>query len=273
MSSDSKMPPTDPDKATDTAFDVFICYNRLDEAAVEEIERDLRRRGLRPWLDVRELRPGLPWQPALERQIRKIGAAAVFVGAGARGPWQDLEIQAFLRQFVKRGCPVIPVILPDCHDVPELPVFLEGMTWVDFRVEHPDPMAQLVWGVTGEKPGEDATGASAPKPANPRVSIAKLPATGEHFVAREAELARLDAAWDDEATNVISFVAMGGVGKSALVNEWLDRLAADGWHGAERVLGWSFYSQGTDAAGASSETFTEVALDWLGYQGEVIKSP
>ncbi len=155
---------------------------------------------------------------------------------------------------------MIPVILPDCDDVPDLPVFLEGMTWVDFRVERPDPMAQLVWGVTGEKPDSDAPETGTLKPAAVRVSIAKLPATGEHFVAREAELARLDAAWDDEATNVISFVAMGGVGKSALVNAWLDRLAGDGWRGAERVLGWSFYSQGTEAAGASSEAFTEYAL-------------
>ncbi len=107
----------------------------------------------------------------------------------------------------------------------------------------------------------------------PEVSIAKLPSTGEHFVAREAELARLDAAWADPAMNVISFVAMGGAGKSALVNEWLDRLAADGWRGAARVLGWSFYSQGTEAVGASSEAFTEFALDWLGYEGEVITSP
>ncbi len=107
----------------------------------------------------------------------------------------------------------------------------------------------------------------------PKVSIAKLPVTGEHFVAREEELARLDAAWDDPDTNVISFVALGGIGKSALVNEWLGALQADGWRGAERVLGWSFHSQGTEGAGASSEAFTEYALKWLGYQGEIITSP
>ncbi len=120
---------------------------------------------------------------------------------------------------------------------------------------------------TASRPTEPAA------PAKPRVSIARLPATGEHFVARKAELARLDAAWNDPATNVISFVALGGVGKSALVGTWLDRVAAGGWRGAERVLGWSFYSQGTDAAGASSEAFTEYALRWLGYEGKIIKSP
>ena len=106
----------------------------------------------------------------------------------------------------------------------------------------------------------------------PRIAIAKLPVTGETFVAREEELTRLDAAWED-GTNVISFVALGGAGKSALVNRWLDGMQRDGWRGAERVLGWSFYSQGTEAAGASSEAFTAYALDWLGYKGEPITSP
>lgn len=110
----------------------------------------------------------------------------------------------------------------------------------------------------------------------PRISISKLPVTGETFVAREAELARLDAAWgsaEESGLNVLGFVAMGGAGKSALVNEWLGQMQEDGWRGAERVLGWSFYSQGTDSVGASSEAFTESALDWLGYEGDVITSP
>ncbi len=257
----------------DSAFDVFLCHRSGDKPAVERIGRALRERGLKPWLDAWELRPGLPWQPALEAQIRTIRAAAVFVGAEGLGPWQDQELQAFLRQFVKRGCPVIPVILAECEKVPELPVFLEGMTWVDFRDESSDPLARLVWGITGDKPDLEP-GETKPAAAKAtRVSIARLPVTGEDFVARADELARLDAAWDDPATKVVSFVAPGGIGKSALVNRWLDAVAADGWRDAERVLGWSFYSQGTDAAGASSEAFTEFALDWLGYEGEVITSP
>ncbi len=105
------------------------------------------------------------------------------------------------------------------------------------------------------------------------MSISRLPVTGEQFVGREDELACLDKAWADSSANVISFVAFGGVGKSALVNEWLDRLAGDGWRGAERVLGWSFYSQGTNAIGASGDAFVEYALTWLGYRGAPIISP
>jgi hypothetical protein len=34
---------------------------------------------------------------------------------------------------------------------PQLPIFLEGMTWVDFRKEDPNPMERLIWGITGER--------------------------------------------------------------------------------------------------------------------------
>ena len=65
-------------------------------------------------------------------------------------------------------------------------------------------------------------------------------------------------AWVDPGINIISLVAEGGAGKSALVNEWLNRLRADNYRGAAMVLGWSFYSQGTKERATSSDGF----LDW-----------
>ncbi|HEV2765649.1 MAG TPA: TIR domain-containing protein, partial [Pyrinomonadaceae bacterium] len=132
-------------------FDVFLCHNSQDKPAVKEIGERLKERGILPWLDVWELRPGLPWQEALERQIEKIKSAAVFVGPGGTGPWQNQELRAFLSEFVERKVPVIPVLLPGCDETPKLPVFLRAMTWVDFRKQEADPLRQLVWGITGEK--------------------------------------------------------------------------------------------------------------------------
>jgi GTPase SAR1 family protein len=132
-------------------FDVFLCHNSADKPVVKAIGEMLKERGILPWLDEWELRPGLPWQKALEQQIKQIESVAVFVGKNGIGPWQDLEQAAFIRQFVNRGFPVIPVILPDCDKPPELPVFLEGMTWVSFAKQMPDPMEQLIWGITGER--------------------------------------------------------------------------------------------------------------------------
>jgi hypothetical protein len=133
------------------SFDVFLCHNSADKPAVKAIGEQLRQRGIRPWLDEWELRPGLPWQEALEAQIATIGAAAVFVGPSGIGPWQDMELNAYLRQFVQRHCPVIPVILPGVPGAPTLPLFLGAMTWVDFRLTDPDPLERLIWGITGKR--------------------------------------------------------------------------------------------------------------------------
>src|SRR4030095_4340380 len=73
-------------------FDVFLCYHGIDNTFVKHIGEQLKNRGLLPWLDEWELRPGLPWQRSLEAQIENIKAAAVFVGANGIGPWQHMEI-------------------------------------------------------------------------------------------------------------------------------------------------------------------------------------
>ena len=141
-----------PGQRVEQRFDVFMCHNSEDKTAVIEIANQLKQRGMKPWLDVWELRPGAIWQYALEQQIESIGAAAVFVGQHGVGPWQSEEVYAFLQEFLQRKCPVIPVMLSSTQTQPRLPIFLKNRHWVDFRVQKPDPMSQLVWGITGDKP-------------------------------------------------------------------------------------------------------------------------
>jgi hypothetical protein len=137
-------------------FDVFLCYHTSDRSAVKQIGEQLKQQGILPWLDEWELRPGQPWQRALEKQIAQIKAAAVFVGPSGFGPWQEQETDALLREFITRSCPVIPVLLPNIprEKMPHLPIFLRGMTWVDFRVFDPDPLGQLIWGIIDQHPRE-----------------------------------------------------------------------------------------------------------------------
>ena len=141
---------------TQSPFDVFLCHNSEDKEAVIKIAEQLKDEyNIEPWLDEWELRPGFPWQQELEKQIAHIKSAAVFVGNSGIGPWQEDEINAFLREFKQRQCPVIPVLLPDAPQKPILPVFLRGITWVDFRQQmrvYIAPMDKLVWGITGNKP-------------------------------------------------------------------------------------------------------------------------
>lgn len=135
-----------------TTFDVFLCYNSKEKAEVQAIAHHLQARKITPWLDEWELAPGLPWQSALEEQIDEIRSAAVFVGSSGISPWQDMEVRGLIREFMRRRCPVIPVLLSSAVGEPKLPTFLAGMTWVDFRKPEPDPLRQLIWGITGKKP-------------------------------------------------------------------------------------------------------------------------
>ncbi|MGH9846880.1 MAG: DUF4062 domain-containing protein, partial [Blastocatellia bacterium] len=107
-----------------------------------------------------------------------------------------------------------------------------------------------------------------------KISIARLPVTGPDLFGRDAELKLLDDAWADPNTNVVAFVASGGVGKSALVNTWLARMAKEKYREAERVFAWSFYSQGTsDERAASADLFIDAALRWFGDEDSTKGSP
>jgi hypothetical protein len=113
------------------------------------------------------------------------------------------------------------------------------------------------------------------KPRKPAIlDIARLPRTGnQRLVGREAELKRLDEAWSDEETNVLSLIAKVGAGKSALVNEWLNRLQTDGYRRADCVLGWSFVSQRAKERTATADVFLNWALAKLGAKLEAASRP
>jgi hypothetical protein len=93
------------------------------------------------------------------------------------------------------------------------------------------------------------------------------------LVGRDAELRRLDDAWGDERINILSLVAEGGAGKSALVNEWLARLQGNRYRGAQYVLGWSFFSQGSQKRATSADEFLNWALAKLGVKLETTSAP
>ncbi|MFO1428622.1 MAG: SUMF1/EgtB/PvdO family nonheme iron enzyme [Candidatus Competibacteraceae bacterium] len=155
------------------SFDVFISHNSKDKPTVRQLAEALQRRGLRVWLDEWELVPGHPWQEALEEIIRTTRSAAVLVGKDGIGPWEVPEMRGCLSQFIKRRLPVIPVLLPDALGQPDLPLFLEGFTWVDLRTGglNEANLDRLEWGITGRKPVPRLV--SEPPPEPPPGSIEK----------------------------------------------------------------------------------------------------
>jgi hypothetical protein len=149
----------------------------------------------------------------------------------------------------------------------------DGSALSGFLSSHRDSeMSAIVDEIVDLLGGKSATTVT-PKPEPTKVPqfvhITGLPETAyERLVGRDDELKRLDDAWADAKTSILSLIAEGGAGKSALVNEWLARMQADGYRGAEAVLGWSFYSQGSKERATSAEEFLNWAIDKLGIKLE-----
>jgi TIR domain len=66
-------------------YDVFVSYSRTDGRHAAEIDSILRDKGLKTFLDRRNLAPGLPWIRALEQAIGASKAAIVLLGPRGLG--------------------------------------------------------------------------------------------------------------------------------------------------------------------------------------------
>jgi transcriptional regulator with XRE-family HTH domain/tetratricopeptide (TPR) repeat protein len=99
----------------------------------------------------------------------------------------------------------------------------------------------------------------------PRVSTADLPTPvpSESFFGRGNELRKLDDAWAAETCRVVTVVGGWGMGKSALINEWLKQMEEDDYRGARWVFGWSFRGQGSPEH-VAGDSFFHQALSFFG---------
>jgi DNA polymerase III delta prime subunit len=208
-------------------FDVFLCHNSKDKPAVREIAQMLVKKGIKPWLDEDQIRPGSSWQTALGQQIESIESAAVFVSDEGLGPWQDQEIQSFLNRFVSRRCAVVPVILPTAKETPELPWPFENLHRVDFRTNS-QPLERLIWGITGKKPAELVDVLASDGPAIIQEAVKPRLIEGRHGQAPEEKVPPLPNAPDPDNASQLNILRrrvmeywVDGVLKHSLYNEVL----------------------------------------------------
>ena len=109
--------------------------------------------------------------------------------------------------------------------------------------------------------------ASSPPPAD--ISRIDLYAPKE-LIGREAEMKLMDEAWAKAAAGeahprVLTFVALGGEGKTALVAKWAISMAEKGWPDCEAAFAWSFFNRGTsEQQAASSDLFLMEASRFFG---------
>ncbi|HEX3683024.1 MAG TPA: toll/interleukin-1 receptor domain-containing protein [Bryobacteraceae bacterium] len=146
---------------------------------------------------------------------------------------------------------LIPVRVAEC----DIPPMLSHLVYIDLVGKDDFVAGKLL--LDGVLPARE--GAPAAKHVR-RVFVSKLPAVDPALFGRGSELAFLDQAWADPATNLIQIIAPGGTGKTALTTKWFRP------HREEAtIFGWSFYSQGaSEDRQTSSDPFFADILSFFG---------
>jgi len=262
-----------------TSPTVFISYSHKDEVWKDRLVTHLgvlQQEGLLDLWDDRRIGAGADWYQKIEEAIARASVAVLLVSADFLTSKFILskEIPRLLERRDKEGLRIFPVIIKPCtwkhvkwlarmNLRPKDGRPIQGGS--EFEVETDlATIAEEIAGIIGptvEMPEKEGYIPLGPK----KISLAKLPSTNPELFGRDKELKILDEVWDNTGTNIICFVAWGGVGKTALVNTWLSKMRQDNFRGAERVFGWSFYSQGAaEGKQASADQFIASALKWFG---------
>ncbi|MCK5058491.1 MAG: toll/interleukin-1 receptor domain-containing protein, partial [Candidatus Aminicenantes bacterium] len=212
---------------------IFISYSHKDEAWKDRLIPHLqvleKENFYRMWHD-RGIGDGTDWEEQIRTAILEAQAAVLLVSA-------DFLVSDFInrvevpliREQQKKGLRVFPVIVKPCawQEVSWLssmqlsskdgkPLSVRGSHKID------EELAALTRKIGNLFKKNKTTFTPLPPEA---VDTVKLPITGPELFGREDELEILDAAWADDSIRVQTVVAWGGVGKTALINGWLNRMA------------------------------------------------
>jgi tetratricopeptide (TPR) repeat protein len=266
---------------------VFISYSHKDEIWKDRLLPQLKSLQqldrIVVW-DDRQIDAGDQWYPEIKEAMEKARVAICLISPNylASDFCVKEEVPFLLHRCEKEGVILIPILIKPC--LWELHEWISQTQMLprdgkaispDFKDEEDVVFVEVARTIVRKlaNPAEKPT-APLPRWSPPeKLDIARLPVTGSDLFGRQKELMLLDEAWESAETNVISFVAWGGVGKSTLVNKWLERMAAENYRGARRVFAWSFYSQGTSERATSADLFINVALEWFGDENPTAGSP
>lgn len=113
--------------------DVFLCHNSEDKQTVMTIGKKLRLRGIDPWIDSEKIVAGSTYDDIIQKAVKESRSAVIFFGSAEFGKYQRYEMRAFLSAAMAGNLRAIPVLLPDCSDLPEDEVFLRQHHYVKFN--------------------------------------------------------------------------------------------------------------------------------------------
>lgn len=261
---------------------IFISYSHEDAKLFEELKKMLKpaiREGLVDIWDDTRIKTGAKWQDEISAALASASVAVLLVS----DDFLDSEFivtRELPRLLNADGVTVCWIYLGPClYEHTEIASYQAAHDVSKSLEELKKPQRQVLVKQICEKLIRLAKQPATRRADDSRASgIAVLNlfrgARSSLLLGRDQELADLEAAWNGaDRKNVVTIVAWGGTGKTALVANWAARkLDEPDRGGIERYFDWSFYSQGTrregDATGAdkeaSADLFVKAALEYFG---------
>ena len=275
---------------------VFISYSHRDKDLLAPLVAQLKtleQAGLlEVWADTR-IDAGDKWYPEIEQAMKRAAVAVCLVSEYFLSSdfCTKQEVPFLLKREADGGLLIIPVLLSECvweahrwlRETQMLPG--EGQSIRTNFGQNPAAVFSRAAKRIFDKLHDPAYAPPSPPPEWPAlapelIDLTRLPETGSALFGRDDELKLLDEAWQSadqpikEPTRIVAFTAHGGVGKSTLVNHWLNEMKRDHYRGAARVFGWSFFSQGVREENvASADSFIDAGLRFFGDVDPTIGSP
>lgn len=131
-------------------YDVFLCHHSQDKPLVRLVAEALRARGITPWLDQTDLRPGDEWRGTIDEALETVDATIVFLGENPEGSIQKAEISRALSLAGKGSVRLIPALLPSWPEGQDFRGLIGAYSGVSFNVADVDPVTELCRGIRAE---------------------------------------------------------------------------------------------------------------------------
>ncbi len=121
---------------------IFISYSHADKAFVDELALNLVKHGAHVWVDTWELNVGDSILNRVQEAIQSSSALLIVLSkASVASEWCKKELNAgLMRELDEKKVIVLPVLVEDC----EIPLFLRGQMYADFRKDFDTGLKALV---------------------------------------------------------------------------------------------------------------------------------
>jgi hypothetical protein len=132
---------------------IFISYSSKDKKFVERLAKDLKNCGIKPWIDLWEIKVGDSIIDKVEKGISESEfVVAVLSKHSVSSSWVQEELNsAKIREIEKGRKVILPIVIGNC----KIPSLLAHKRYANFRYSYEDGLAELMAALGAEFDSHD----------------------------------------------------------------------------------------------------------------------